>query len=120
MYGDLDLSQGGTVGKKDSGPQSDTGGSTPATEAQEAEILRVKLEAAERERDQWKQQAEKAERREQEARAEAARLVGVIEKQTLLLTPPPPPAPASETQTKKASGKRSMGQRLAAWWDGVG
>ena len=75
--------------------------------------LREQL-ATERERRQ------EAERREREARADAVELREMLKAEQQNIRLLAPPVPASETQTKKASGKRSMGQRLAAWWDGVG
>ena len=86
----------------------------------EIEVLKVKLEAAERERDSERERRQEAERREREARADAVELREMLKAEQQNIRLLAPPVPASETETKKASGKRSMGQRLAAWWDGVG
>lgn len=93
VYGEVGSPQPDTEGQGDNAPQDDTPERTPSA-AHEIELLQLKLEHAE-------QRRQEAERREDAARAEVARLLGIVEKQTLLLNPPKEDA-AAEAEPEPA------------------
>ena len=104
VYGELELPQDDrTAGEGDRSQQ--TARARSADAQHEMELLRLKLSHAEQERDSERE-------RRQQAEAEKGRLLGIIERQTLLLQPP---APATETS---ATGENEPAQR--GFWDWLG
>ena len=101
VYGKLELPQDGRTAEEGGKSQQTAPARTPDAQ-HETELLRLKPSHAEQERDSERE-------RRQDAEAEKDRLLGIIEKQTLLLQPP---VPATETS---ASNQNEPAQR--GFWD---
>lgn len=121
VYGEFDATQAAPHAKARSVAQDDAGGAQGGAQAQ-IELLQLKLAHASQERDTERERRSEAEARERQEREENARLLTIIERQTLLLHPPADaqPAPTAPVLDPEQPATPEARKGFWQWLSGAG